>query len=403
MVKVKFTNMKKEFIIFFMYPLFFFFFCCKGNMQKNDVDSNDVKSIAVSSIEKLLLDTTCFKKPQIVVLETTKESLLSEIKKIAMDDSILFVCDKYSNKLFMFDVNGKFVNKIDSKGNGPKEYIQTVDFTIDPMNKQIILLCAIPEKRMYFTYKGEFIKEERNSAFFSSIATDSKYIYLEDDSRDKNNQLYILNKETGIGKVALKTINVRSNLYLYGNAFSQNKSILLARRFDNSVYELKNGEVIEKYRIDFKSHSFPQELIEEEKEEKISEECRTHNYVYSMSNVIESDNYMMFYTNLGIFLYDKRKNELTGNKQILNSKLMPVLNYPLYYYLPVGNTDMFACPIDEPAFIKHIAKQISNHLNKPEVKEIQSKYPGLIEEIINIGNRMTEDNNPLLIIYEFKE
>lgn len=399
--------MKKGLIITTLCTFSILLVGCKKNVQKDDTDSKEVKTITLSSIEKSIWDTTYFKKPQIVVLETKEESLISKITKMAVDDNILFIYDKYADKLFMFDINGKYIGKIDNKGNGPEEYAETVDFTIDPVKKQIIILCGVPEKRMYFTYEGKFIREENNKDFYLNITTDGKYIYLEGAPLGRDHQFLVLNTETGKEEEKFKTINIKNSVYPNGIPLNQGKNILFVRRYDNSIYELKNGEIIEKYKVDFKKHAFPERFITEEESLVIFDESRTYEYIYSMSNICENNHCIMFYTNLGLFLYDKKKDTLTGYKQLLNSSFTPVVEYKFSYYLPIQNTNKIVCSLDEdlyePAILQTMAKQVSDQPDHPEAKKMRDKYPGILEEIVKIGSQITDESNPVLFIYEFKD
>lgn len=380
------------------------FSSCKENVQKVDVDSNSTKTITLSSIEKSFQDTSYLNDPQIVVLETLDKSLLSEINRISMDDNTLFVLDGKLDNIFMFDINGKYINKIDRKGEGPGEYVQLNDFSIDTDKKQIILLCAIPEKRMYFTYNGEFIKEDRLHDFYSNLTTDGNYIYFEKTVLENpNNQLHILDTRTAEKHEGLEPLDIKNHYYINGNSLIRGeKNTYFVRRYDNSIYELTNGKIIKKYYVDFKKHTFPDWFLTEEDPMVILDECNKHEYIFSMSNVTNNDKYMMFYTNRGVFVYDKKNDVLTGYKQILNSKL-PIIEYPFIYYFPIENTNKIVCSIDEPSFIKHMAAQIVAHPDTDKIKKMRNKYPKMIEEIIKIGEKITEDNNPVLFIYELKD
>lgn len=394
--------MKKELLTTIVCAFTLLFFSCKPNTQKADINSKDAKIITLSSIEESFQDTAYFKEPQVVVLETLDNSLLTEIEKISMDDNILFIFDRQLHNIFMFDITGKYISKIDCKGEGPGEYAQINDFTIDPVKKQIILICT-PYKRMYFTYNGVFIKEETHPTYYSELTTDGDYIYFERTGEGvEDYQLYILDIKTGKIQERLKPIGIKNYCHVNGNSLNRGKDILYVRRYDNSIYELANGEITKKYHVDFKKHSFPDWLITEEKSEVVFPECDTHEYVFSMSNVIRNDNCMMFYTNRGVFLYDKKNDALTGYKKILNSKLDPFNQDPFTYYFALGNTNKIVCSIEDPSYIKRAAdKMVKEPTDK--MKEVMNTYPKFVEEVIRIGSKMTDDNNPILFIYEFKD
>nr|WP_158712927.1 6-bladed beta-propeller [Parabacteroides pacaensis] len=471
--------MKKKLIITATCVLALLFSSFKGNAQKAGINSKGVKTITLSSIKESFQDTVYFKEPQAIVLETTEESLMTSIRRIFMDDNRLFIYDRQLHNIFIFDITGKYISKIDSKGQGPREYSQICDFTIDPIKKHIILLCDIPEKRMYFTYDGTFIKEESLNRlfiydrqlhnififditgkyiskidskgqgpgeysqicdftidpikkhiillcdipekrmyftydgtfikeeslpdFYLKLTTDGNYIYFEKGILEANDyQLHILNTKTGKKQERLKALNIKNNFYTPGNLFSQGKDILYVRRYDYSIYELKNGEIAEKYHIDFKKHSFPDRLMIEEEARVISNECSKYDYIFSMTSVIDNDNYMMFYTNRGICLYDKKNNVLMGYKQMINSTLGP-MNYPFTFYFLLENTNKIVCSIEDPSFIKRIAKRLTEHSDEIEIKKVKKEHPEYVKVIMNLGSKMTDDNNPVLFIYEFKD
>ena len=396
--------MKKELIITVMCMFPVLFFSCKGNTQKSDTNPQDIKTITLSSMKETFQDTSYFKDPHIVALETTDKSLIANINRVYMDDNKLFIYDPQIHNIFIFDITGKYISKIDCKGQGSKEYIETTDFTIDTIKKQIILLCSIPEKRMYFTYEGTIIKEEDHEDFYSKLATDGNYIYFENPVLGSpKDQIHILNIKTGEKQERLKLLDIKNFFSVMGNSFNKGKDILFVRRYDNSIYKLENGEIIKKYQLDFKEHSFPERLITEKEEMVIMDECRTHEYIFAMSNVTDNDNYTMFYTNRGICLYDKKNDILTNYKQMQSPLIKSLVDDPFSFYLPLENTNNFVCFLYDPSSFKLIVSKITEQPDKIEVKKLRNEHPKLVEEIINAGNKIVKDSNPVLFIYEFKD
>ena len=71
------------------------------------------------------LDLSCILTDsiEIIKLNTSDECLIGEIKQVSFTDQFIFVSDPYvSQKIFMFDKNGKFVKNIGRQGGGPGEY-----------------------------------------------------------------------------------------------------------------------------------------------------------------------------------------------------------------------------------------------------------------------------------------
>lgn len=390
--KIYIYYMKKEYIISIMcFSIIIFLGCNKKKTKNTYIDSENVVSISISNFEKVFYDTAYFKKPQIIVLETNEESFLSEIKRISYDDNILFIFDKSLMKISFFDVTGKYINSIDRRGNGPEEYIQISDFAIDTSKKQIILLCDIPNKLMYFDYTGTFIQEKKLDTYYSELMVDHDYIYFEkmNNIESKGFQIAIFNKNTEEWQETIDLIDIKNTLFISGNSLSKGTKMSYARRFDNSIYEINEGRIMKKYNIDFKKHSFPKRLIEEESSSIVLGESSQNKYIFSLASVLNTEHYILFKTNLGLFIYDKKNDILNASEQIMDSNLGTYFSN----YILLENTDKVVCAIEDPTYIKHAAKRI------PEEKKNDERF----QLVLDIANKLTEENNPVLFIYEFKD
>ena len=65
-----------------------------------------------------------------IPLETKDKYLITEIIKARIVDEMLILQDK-AERLFVFDLHGKFLNEISAKGRGPGEFSELRDFEID--------------------------------------------------------------------------------------------------------------------------------------------------------------------------------------------------------------------------------------------------------------------------------
>ena len=57
-----------------------------------------------------------------VPLETTDQSLIQGIHKMATSDDKIVICDLVQNTVFIFDQDGHYINSINKEGPGPQEY-----------------------------------------------------------------------------------------------------------------------------------------------------------------------------------------------------------------------------------------------------------------------------------------
>lgn len=94
---------------------------------------------------------------EFVPLESQKECMLTSIEKIKIDGDKIFIFNEGANLgVFVFDISGKYLNKIGDMGSSKQEYIYIEDMTIDTENK-LVLLLGMDEVKIY-DYDGKYIK-----------------------------------------------------------------------------------------------------------------------------------------------------------------------------------------------------------------------------------------------------
>ena len=72
--------------------------------------------------------------------------------RIIFLNNLLYISDKLTNTLFVFDNTGKFIRVISNKGNGPGEYINITDFAVNPENSEILkrFYIAVSVENLWF-------------------------------------------------------------------------------------------------------------------------------------------------------------------------------------------------------------------------------------------------------------
>ena len=115
----------------------FIIFClclisCSDKTETKDVISVDLEDISQPSIYDIFSDIS------VIPLETTTESLIKNISKVQYYKSRYYILDSRPfYRILVFDSAGKYLYKIDNRGNGPHEYIDISDFYINKHTDQI--------------------------------------------------------------------------------------------------------------------------------------------------------------------------------------------------------------------------------------------------------------------------
>jgi len=102
-----------------------------------------------------------FSEVRLVTLETTSESLISDITQIAYHESRFYILDSRQQMIFCFDENGKFIFRIAAQGNGPGEYNYLTDINVDAKKGQLMLLDPAVARVHYYDLDGNFLKTVR--------------------------------------------------------------------------------------------------------------------------------------------------------------------------------------------------------------------------------------------------
>ena len=98
---------------------------CSSNKKQEPISKSGIPVINlsedVSTVPSLLLSEVA-EKLEIVPLEMTDESVLSDITEMQVTDHNIWIDHGREFYIYRFSRSGKFLNKIGSIGQGPGEY-----------------------------------------------------------------------------------------------------------------------------------------------------------------------------------------------------------------------------------------------------------------------------------------
>lgn len=352
--------------------------------QKNKKKSEIIEGFRFAP--HALEDLAIFKKGYIIPLETNNDSFIRKISRIYKTNEEIFILDKTLNKLLVFDIHGNYRCKIENIGNGPREYISLMDFCLDTEKEEILLLCDRPYKIMRYKYDGQFVDEIKNTDLFRNIVMNDGYIYcnrIESDKNDLNEyEIYCMsNHGEPRGNILRRRDNIANKVQHVGSFLNRSMYTYYTRRFDNKVYRIIKDELTERYTLDFGKFNAPEHLSQEQDFKKFERECKEKKYIYSITEFIENEKYIMFLTNQAICLYDKNKSTFTGYPTIKNAEFKIESNS----FLANGNDDNSIFITINPAMLYMLKDYIDDNKN-----------------ITSLFEKVKEDDNPILFFYQFQ-
>ena len=145
------------------------FASCGGGSQK----TSDEMTISMKTnvpVEELVKDAT------LIPLETTDDCLLGDLEKIYESDGRLYILDMNRTTVFVFDISGKFLYKIERRGQGPEEYLEVSDF--DVMDGVIYVLSRVNKRILAYDKNGKCVKIIPLKAWYDNLAVEKERVIL---------------------------------------------------------------------------------------------------------------------------------------------------------------------------------------------------------------------------------
>ena len=148
---------------------------CRPTIKEHDQALSDITVIDLNTLEEadLLLShhrVDCLRKfafqghvmtvadgwpdsLRIIKLETSADCLVGAIKIIRVVDSLIFISD-YNEHFYVFDMNGRFLNRIGEIGRDPNQVSAITSFYVDKNNKVVGVYDGFRRCILRYSYLG---------------------------------------------------------------------------------------------------------------------------------------------------------------------------------------------------------------------------------------------------------
>jgi len=332
---------------------------------------------------------------EIIPLETTRESAIQRIDRVVVDDDFLYVFDDMRDAVLIFDREGYFVQKIERKGRGPGEYIGLMDVSLNRNTGHLSFLTDIPEKIMRYDQSGRFVDEEITPFLFDGIANNNgRDILFNTEKQKRANGDYHLWFKNGAGYTKRVPIERTNNNFIQGPLIVESRHLLFTPRYENVIMRIEGEDAVPSYCVDFGSHWLSDsQFAEWERRERLdkgyfSRESQQRRIVHTVAMIRETDNYLVFKTNLfGFVIYDKR----TGTADYLMELQDDEVGFKALNYFAHDGDDGKMMFLESPNNIRNIALHTEGDENSYNRRRL-----------LEIASTIEEDANPVLLFYTFK-
>lgn len=310
--------------------MFIFLFSCVDKKENIEIIHLDEAMDNVVSIDlNVLTDSIRY-----VPLETNDNCLISEIRKVELVDSLLFVRNKRDD-LYVFNLNGDFLNTIGEPGKGPGEYIRLWDFFIDKTKNRVAIFDQPQAKIIEYSYDGEFLNEFRVKCCPDGVKKIKDSYHFSSAFLGVDTLIYEYKGNEVINNFTKKDLCLEEYTEHIPHAQSLSSfddSVTYWTELNNYVFRIKDGKVLKRYFLDYGKYRY--EVI---KTDDVNVNYNARKGYGCVERFIETKNYIFinsaFKNYAKHILYDKKtkvasvvdnqicnRNTLFNNLSLVNTK-----------------------------------------------------------------------------------
>lgn len=401
-----------------MYIIALLMTTCSCTQRKSSIspilDNDKIVTIDIDQAqsEDMILFSSLLETPDVIVLETKNECIIRNIYALEVYNDKIYILDDKAYSLFVFNRDGSFLHKIGCRGNGPGEYIDLSDFSIDRARGIIYLWDEAADKAYKYDAKtGKFIssvqtERDGNRSFCIQYCNDKLYINRSSEEGIQGNYLLReIDEKTGkqlASFLSAEEYNRGWNYALrlpYSFFYSKNtdrpKYIEI---FSDTIVSITREGIIPSYVVrskDFVKQNDVEKVIQRYKSNGHSfdlSDLYKDNKIFMVSGFAEMGNFISFQYMKGYdrhyLLYDKRTKETKVS-----------LFFADDYISEENNIPMDLCYSDEEGVISVLKTDfIPYFIDNIVSKEILNPHIDKYDELMMLN----ETSNPVLFFHKYK-
>jgi hypothetical protein len=419
-----FSKIVVSIIIIFLIP-----FSCK-EAEKSSIPVIDIAGNIDNFKQFNLSDLACNLK--YVVLESTGDAMLMDIRFIDISEDYILVSDR--DKCLLFDRSGNFIAKIGSQGRGPGENDAFIQVKI--FDDKIFLPDVRTSKINIFNTKGEFLKTFKSPGAFAGatyhnwiVLTDTTYlVQIPDHAENGQYRIALINDKGEILKSFAITAYFNDHeaargLSTMARFYKRNDKVFFKELLNDTIWQVDENSIEPIYVTNLGKNEFSYDyktLSGVSFVEKFIETVRA-------SIIFESNSYVTFTINLGrkynldldkvvigpggqermgihqiIGLYDKQNDEFflvapsnvdhqiepTGIKNDIDGGINFMPRYNV-------NDTLIASWFE--------AFELKMYVASESFKNSTPKYPEKKKELEELAASLDENDNPVLMLVKLKD
>lgn len=366
--------------------------CGRHANQPNDTFSFAIDTITVLEDNDTPVDSI-IKSIEYVKLQSFENTLIGKVSKIIVTEDHIVVADTWMAKaVFIFDRKGNAQAVISRLGRGPQEYTSLDDVAVTPDQKQIAVLDNGSAKVIYYDMDGKFIKRQEIPLWASNMEfiDDRTMLYTTYGTSKRDDIpaemcLHYVDTNMNILKSTFPTPQNSGQGFAIVPVIKRNGDRLHAQPvYSDTIYRVTPDSMTPNYWIDMSRVNgiTGRDLEPALTSEKLDQALKNASFFNGL--FAESDNFGLFRV-----FHPKRGKLILYSKQQKKSYNLNMDRLSDIFHVYLNSNEIFT---HKDQFI--IAASAYGFVNKIPLKN------ELYEEI---QQGITENDNPVLLFYTFKD
>jgi len=344
-----------------------------------------------------------------IPLEYRQEAPLRVTPNFDISDKLIVITD--GNSCLLYDLAGHFIKKFGTKGRGPEEYTEISNLTIE--DKKILFSGSYD--LFEFSTDGTFSRKYSNfidkNYYLSNwhLADDSLLFCVFDNLSGRDEFKAMLVSKTGVIKQKFRNFEViekKGSRIFNGRPKTNefNKLVYLKEQFNDTLFSLnKNHELVPQYTFNLGNLKMPSDV----RADFFVWTKKMNDYVI-VNEIFQTPDNLFLNVNLGkrgsskiLGIFNKKSKEFIfcqpskSENPLSESGLINDIDAgPRFFPEKMINDNTMAMMVD--------AKQLKDHVKSIGFKNNSPKFPDKKKQLEDLANKLTEFDNPILILVTFK-
>lgn len=218
-------------------------------MRDDVIILNLEKDVKDTLLYSLFVDSISY-----IQLETVDDCLIGKVRDVIIADSFIFVLDRNPSAIYIFNRSGKYLRKIDRKGEGPGEYPLIYQFTYNKKRQSISVYSTLVYKIIEYDLYGNLINEFKLDYFIADLHQfdNGDYLLTRTCLTDDDQAAALLCDSTGLIKRQLIQRNKKYSIDSQAEweiMDFDNTLNFISPQLDNFIYRYSNDTLINTFKF----------------------------------------------------------------------------------------------------------------------------------------------------------